>query len=115
MSSISEWLDIAFVVFDNPSLKTYNEAKVIATRKRLNEQKTDLQRHLEEKSSLTPYQYTDVSWSNEDAQKWRKQIKRKRLRNKPKLTHYEKTKKRLKKQTDAKRLKMIEKLKKEQK
>lgn len=111
MSSISEWLDTAFIVFDNPQLKDYNAAKKLAGKKRRDEEKTDLQKYLEEESKRLGFEEQAAVINDPDVKKWQKKQEYKRNRKKPKLSHYDRVKRRLKKQTDEKRLKMIKKLK----
>ena len=111
MSSISEWLDTAFIVFDNPQLKDYNAAKKLAGKKRRDEEKTDLQKYLEEESKRLGVEEQADFTTDPDVKKWQKKQEYKRNRKKPKLSHYDRVKRRLKKKTDEKRLKMIKKLK----
>ena len=115
MSSISDWLDTAFVIFDNPLLKDYNAAKKIAGKKILAENRSPLEKFYEEESKKINEVGEDVLYSgDEEVEIWRKKQEYKRNRKKPKLSHYEKVRRKLKKKTDEKRLKKIEKLQKEQ-
>jgi hypothetical protein len=113
MSSISEWLDAAFIAFDNPQLKDYNAAKKLAGKKKREEEKTDLQRYFEEESKRVHAAEEENYGMKQDEEihKWQKKQEYKRNRKKPKLSHYDRVKRRLKKKTDEKRLRMIKKLK----
>jgi len=114
MSSISEWLDAAFIAFDNPQLKDYNAAKKMAGKKRQEAQKTPLQKYLEEETKRLGVEEQVDFINDPEVKKWQKKQEYKRNSKKPKLSHYDRVKRRLKKKTDEKRLKRIAKLKKEQ-
>jgi hypothetical protein len=115
MSSISEWLDAAFIAFDNPQLKDYNAAKKLAGKKRQEAQKTPLQKYFEEETKRLGFEeQVDLTVKDPEVKKWQKKQEYKRNSKKPKLSHYDRVKRRLKKQSYEKRLKRIAKLKKEQ-